>query len=829
MKCCRGAFVLLLAAALAVASGRAFAEEATTEPGATAADTSEAGERRPARGIEEIVVTAQRKEESLHEVPISMSVLDSEFLSRQGVTDLREAALFTPNVRIDLNGFFIQPRVRGFSIEPLNRGAEQPVGLVLDGVPYDRAEYFQAGVYDLERIEILRGPQGTLFGKNTSVGLLNITTKDPTDELSGFIDGQFGELDRRRVEAGVGGPIVPGVLNFRIAGLTDELDGFMKNTTARVWPGLDDVLQDRDRKSFRAKLGLPNLAGADLLLSYERTEVDVGGPALEARRIPEDLQDFFLHYDPNFDFEPDNYVASKDGDESSQRKMDTVVARASYDLGGWGLDGIAGYSKMESADHYDFDNTAIPILFFVGDESTSQITSELRVTSPSLAGFFGLDRAFGFPLGSTDFTTGFLFQREKVDPSHGINFTYATNLALLLVENGRAGSIVGLPPDFVTPPLPLPPGFTGTEYLEWTDTFTRQTTNSYAGFGQMNWRLLDRLTLITASRLSYLTKHVTMTNQNHSNQPGDEAPVISGSVAEYVGAELDRDELHFSPKVGAKYDWSDDLNFYATWSRGFRAGGIGVFSQTGNLEEEQYEDESVTNWEIGSKWNLLGGAATLNLGLFWMTLSDFQVFTILPGSAVVTPAIVNAPEAQARGVETDATWLPTEWLTLRGALGFNDSEFSDFPIGTCEVDRPNTDGDGDPRCDLTGRPLVRAPKWNVSTVASVQYPLSFLESLTGSPILSGVSLTGGLTLLYEDNQYLKETLDPRTRQVSFVKLGANLGFANFDQGWSAGVFVENMTDEVTSSAVREIFQTRDAFAQSTDPPRLVFGKLRWTF
>ncbi|MGH7858126.1 MAG: TonB-dependent receptor, partial [Candidatus Binatia bacterium] len=302
-----------------------------------------------------------------------------------------------------------------------------------------------------------------------------------------------------------------------------------------------------------------------------------------------------------------------------------------------------------------------------------------------------------------------------MDPSHGLNFTYPINLALLLVENGRAGSLFGLPPDLVTPPLPLPPGFTGTEDLEWTDTFTRQTTSSYGLFGQMNWHVVDRLTLLAGSRLSLLTKHVTMTNQNHSTKPGDASPTIDSSVAEYVNATLDRDEFHFSPKVGGKYDWSDDLNFYATWSRGFRAGGIGVFSQTGNLEDEQYEDETVTNWDVGSKWNFLDGAASLNLGLFWMTLSDFQVFTILPGAAVVTPAIVNAPEAQARGVETDVTWLPTDWLTLRGTLGFNDTEFTDFPIGTCEVDRPNTDGDDDPRCDLTGRPLVRAPQWSVST------------------------------------------------------------------------------------------------------------------
>ncbi|MGH7857452.1 MAG: TonB-dependent receptor plug domain-containing protein, partial [Candidatus Binatia bacterium] len=203
--------------------------EAPAEPTPTGEPPAAEREAAPAeaaaaprgRTIEEIVVTAQRTEQQLHDVPISMSAFDDRFLRQQGVTDLQDVARFAPNVRVDTAGTIIQPRIRGFSTNVVvNRGLELPVGIVVDEVPYSRADYFVSGLFDLDRVEVLRGPQGQLFGANTTVGLLNLVTKNPTDEFTGFIDTEIGDLGRRRFEAGVGGPLVPRFLNFRIAGLS---------------------------------------------------------------------------------------------------------------------------------------------------------------------------------------------------------------------------------------------------------------------------------------------------------------------------------------------------------------------------------------------------------------------------------------------------------------------------------------------------------------------------------------------------------------------------------------------------------------------------------
>ena len=202
-----------------------------------------------ARVIEEIIVTAQKKEQAAIDVPISMSVLDDQLIAEEGIKDLRDVSLYVPNVSFRTNAVLPDFRIRGFGSNPVNAAFEQSVGLAIDGVPYTRKAYFQGGLFDVARVEILRGPQGTLFGKNTTAGLVNIATKDPTDEYTGVLDVQGGSYDFRRIETGIGGPLIKGLVNFRIAGLLDERDGYLENTTAKVVSTAPESLLGYERKA----------------------------------------------------------------------------------------------------------------------------------------------------------------------------------------------------------------------------------------------------------------------------------------------------------------------------------------------------------------------------------------------------------------------------------------------------------------------------------------------------------------------------------------------------------------------------------------------------
>jgi len=192
--------------------------------------------------------------------------------------------------------------------------------------------------------------------------------------------------------------------------------------------------------------------------------------------------------------------------------------------------------------------------------------------------------------------------------------------------------------------------------------------------------------------------------------------------------------------------------------------------------------------------------------------------------------VTNAGEARSRGVEEDATYLVTDWLTWRTAMALTDAEYLEFPFGDCNSDRPNTDGDSDPRCDLSGQPLYRTPKWTVTASPSVHYPLTSIFEKSRIPqFLQSVSLVGGLAMEYQDVQFVDRTDDPRSRMPSFFKLNGSIGLECERMGWSHRLHAENITDEATVTQSREVTLGPGNLVHVLEAPRLIFGSLRWKF
>ena len=773
------------------------------------APANQASAAQRGRAIEEIVVTAERREERLHDVPVSMSALDTGFMRQQGITDLQDVSRYVPNVRFSQAGSIIEPRIRGFGTQTtVNRGLELPVGIAIDEVPYSRAEYFTSGLFDVDRVEVLRGAQGQLFGSNTAVGLVNVTTKNPTDQFTGSIDSELGELGTRRFEGGVGGPLIPGFLNFRLAALSDERDGYVRNTTAAIVPEAGKLLGSRLRQSGRVKLEFPNLFGGDLLLSYQRDFLDFGGTPREITSLPVKFRSLFQQYDPNVDFTPNNLVGSIDSPQFNRANLNTLAARGHYDLGRWGLNLVAGWAELKNRNLDDADST--PTNLTDGtftDETSRQSTFELRVESPDLQGFFGLGKLLGLSLGSTDFTSGFFFQRRKQAPTKLIQ--PEDGVLLLLAE-----ALDQLPPNqpvpFVTKPPPDPE-------MEFIDNRFEQTANEFAGFGQMNWHFFDRWTLLYGMRLDGITKDVSVVQVVHGT-------VISNLEASFNNPNLKDREFHFSPKVGMKYDPTEAIDFYWSWSSNFQAGGFNNFSTSADPQRLVVKPANVTDYEVGTKLRLFDGAAELNLGGFWMTLNNFQVFTLLPQpNGIPAASVINIGELRARGVESDLTWLPTEWLTLRGSLGFNDTEYLIPPPGVCLADVTN--------CDLKGKPFEQAPEWDISVTPAVRVPLASIPGLGAMlpSFLREVALTSALTGQWTDHQFLDISDDARTRQPSFFRVDGNVGFANASQGWSVQLRVENLTDERTANTAFAVPAFNGGVFKAPEPPRVMMAVLRWEF
>ena len=183
-------------------------------------------------------------------------------------------------------------------------------------------------------------------------------------------------------------------------------------------------------------------------------------------------------------------------------------------------------------------------------------------------------------------------------------------------------------------------------------------------------------------------------------------------------------------------------------------------------------------------------------------------------------------------METDLTWVPTEWLTVHDSFNYLDTKYLSFPEGPCAFDKP---GPGPPPfggpCDLSGRVFEFTPRWTNTLTPSVRYPFASIPLLRSLPPFSfpGIDLIGGVTLEYKDNYYAEQTLDPRTRQPAFLRLGGNIGVGNVNQGWSVKLVGTNLTNEAIAVHVRDVSLVGKSFVQVLDPPRLLFGEFRWQF
>lgn len=759
----------------------------------------------------------------MEDVPISISVVDQKFIASWGITDVREAMLFVPNVKVEEAGFFASPRVRGFSFNNNNKAFEPPAGIALDGIPYTRVEYFNAALFDVQRIEALRGPQGTTFGKNTTAGLIHVITQNPTDEFVGYADVQRGELDRLRIEAAVGGPLIPDRLNFRIAALHDERDGFIRNTTAALVPGIPERLRSQGRKGVRAKLEAPDLFGAALRLSFENVELESGGAGAEMFNASDRIKSVLRRYDPQADFEKNNYTASIDQPDGRNATIDTFNAELSTSLGAWNFVALAGHSVLKNELQVDTDFTPAPAIFGQDRDRSPTTTLEIRAESSDFDGLLGIGELFGAELGSSSLLVGAYHQHRKIEGS-GFQFRIGTLpfLELTLASTQAAPVerlLSALPPqlfDLLFGVIPAsPPG--GDSLYEEVQQGFAQEADASAIFGQVQWDFLPRWALQLGLRYSYEDKSAQW--QSVYTSPGPSLLLPLSGISQFT-AERRQSESQVQPKLSLNWQPTDDVSLFVHWARAYKGGGFNAFAFRDREDELMFDPEVATEWGFDAKTTLFDGRAKLNVSLFRLDIDDFQVLTRVPDALTVglgVTKVENAAKARSQGIETDLTWLVFDWLTVIGTAAFNDTEYLDFKTNDCPADMDNTDGDDDPRCDASGRPFAFAPRESYTLFTNFSFPI-------GS---GGMMLGFGGGAEYQSLQFLDIDLDPRKTQGSFFRYRANIGISNPGQGWSFRVFGENLSGVRTS--IRQGDVVPGLFVNIQEAPRQFYAQLRYEF
>jgi len=707
--------------------------------------------------IKEIVVTAQKVAQPLQEVPASVSVLSGDLVRESGLADLADVVEYAPNVQFYENAPpFASIGIRGFATPPSALGLEPSVGLMIDGVSYGRSTYAQDAIFDLERLEVVRGPQGALFGKNTVAGLLNFTTGAPSFEANGRLLVSIGSLAERRVEAAVTFPVVKDVLAARMAVRADREDLGIFDTTRREDDDSDDI-------AGRAKVHWIVRPGLSADLAAWASHMHVRGSTAQLRRASARSLAVFRLYDPETEADDFDGRAAIDARTFSERSARALSLRPVWAIGDVGfardveLTVIGAWSQVSAPFLQDPDFSPVPFGRLGSDGPNRYRQGSLEVR---LSGTAPLPEGWG---DHFELLCG--MYGERVESTVRQLFDIDLNGALAYVAAGspalQAEVAEALP---VRPPSLLPPAF-GTERIV---SQTERERSGAAGFVQGTWRFTDRWSLTGGIRLDYDRQEGDLFSRNEGLGIG---AAIAGQKD--FASRLERTELDLSPRLALGYAWSEELTLFASAARDVKAGGFAEAPL--NPDHERYAPEKAVSFEIGARALFFDSRLMLDATGFWTRLDDLQIRSFTG----TTFTVDNADRATSRGFEIEARWLPPlSGSAVATSVGFADARSDRFP------NAPAVAGSSSTTQDLSGRALPFAPKLSAALLPSWVFPLSTAYGVDGLV---------GVDVLYQGGRYLDGDLDPETFQDAVVKLNLRLGVRGRDPRWSLTVHGRNLT------------------------------------
>lgn len=772
-----------------------------------------------AQMLEEVVVTATKRAESLQDVPISMIAMSGDSIKDMGVTRGEEFAADMPAVTIAQNpvGNFIF--IRGVGTPGSNQGIEQSVSIFHDGIYMGRSQLSRAPFMDLERVEVLRGPQSVLFGKNTIGGAIHVISAKPSDEFEGMISGLYGWEDGEQEITGVvSGPITE-TLSGRIAYRGYELDGYIENVltgddgperddeTVRLqlaWDATDtltmtgkwetsDFKQIQQSTQLRIIDPVGNGVGFNGL-NQALVAAGTGGSGVERyddeRAVINDGGAVLGQVVPDYAGLP----GFPNLEEGSDNSMDVGTLTLDWAVGEHTLTAITGLAQYEYRDICDCDFAAIPLLQADAREEYDQFSQEIRLTSPG-----------GEKL---DFIVGFYYHESDLE-FRSIE-SFGTSLA---------SSLLGAPAAF-TPNL--------------TRDYTMdQAQDMWAVFGSVTYSFTDTTRVTLGLRYFEETKEVDhVLNKNFSagwdysaaaGQPngavtfGDTPAEYDRFLNDFAGTPLvdisegiyagllgtfehdirgrERKEEDVTGTLTLEQDIGDNSMVFATVATGTKGGGFdGRFLRTNDNPFFEYDEEKAISYELGVKAGLLDGLMTLNATAFYSTVKDFQV-SIFDGATAFF--VQNAAELESQGVEVDIKWAATEGLTIGFAGSYLDATYAEFENAPCwtisgsePVNRGNCIDRGTPTAfrDASGDNINFAPE--LAYNLNLDYRLPIGESLEARAVLN---------INYSDGYATSADLDEDYASLEdFTKYDMRLSLGSVDGMWDVALIGKNLSDEFTS-------------------------------
>ena len=687
--------------------------------------------------VGDIVVTAQKRSERLQEVPIAVTALTGETIRERRVMDLLDLSNQAPGLQIKSDDNSANPRIfiRGVGVNDFNPATNSAVGIYADGVYVGSPLAQRFAFFDLQQVEVLRGPQGTLYGRNTTGGAINVISRLPGNDPEGDLTFEYGNFNSVNLQGGVSAPVIEDKLAVRVAGLFQRDDGYMVNretghsgNNAKRWavrsvvhftPGstvTDDLVFSAGQSlggsiwAYNRSL-LPQTVeatGPDGLCApaYYTSGMctNVLGYANTSRNL----------YEGDYRFEGQDKV-----DQNSLANTLTI------DLGGLSVVSVTGYQFARRHVEEDTDAAPVPVLNAYHHETDRTFSQELRLQSN----------------GHTRLR-------------YVVGAYYARNVL-------KADSYYN-----VLPPLQVPPY--GPDPADGIDVFRwplKQKVDSYAVFGQLDFDLTDRLTLTGGLRYSADRK---------SYHYVSEADSLAEPLFVYDGS---RTFASVSGKAGIQYKFSPEANVYASYSRGSKSGGFFSGQASDIVDIGPYKDETVNAYEVGAKTELLGRTLRANLSAFYYDYQNMQVYTTVVDGLITRQLFTNASAARIYGGELELLATPAHDLNVSLNIAYLDAKYRNF----------RSAGN-----DYSGNVLPSAPKISVQGGVDYKHSLGRIGTLVAS-----TSMTFRSKVFFDTSNTPR--LSDQARAYVDGRLGLRIRDDKFEIGvWAKNIFDETNISDITT-------------------------------
>jgi len=751
------------------------------------------------QGLERITVTSQKRLQSIQDVPSAILAISGASLEKNSINNLLAMSESIPNVHITESSSSKRIFVRGIG-SGTNAGFEQSVAMYKDGIYLGRGHQAKFPFLDMQSVELIKGPQAVMFGKNATAGAFSMLTNSPTDENEGSVFIEYGSDNEQRLN-GVVNVALSDDFSIRIAAFTESRDGYINNVAR------DEDEASSEASGVRLSADWQLTENTNALLKWEHASFDTKGSRYQYI-VDETSRDEQIAADPTnlanvgyrsfllSDTSGLDYTSAVSGDlhpegldEGNSTTSDNAVLQLTHSSDLFEFTSITTFSEYDWNSIFDADYSEVSLIKQTYTENYEQFTQEFRIASPMGTEF--------------EYVAGVFYMNSELDHPNDILLAAAT-----LITTLPAGTSVGTRAQF------------------------DQEQESYSAFAAFTWNVNNDWRANIGLRYQHEEKSVTSVQDSYglyaaeTPEPVQQfvntlvpgiATALSGAGAHDIAQK--REESHLSPSLSIQYLGFDDTMLFASTSIGYKAGGFdgsGLNSSNGNQADPdsgfEFDDEKATNIEFGIKAEPIKNILEVNATIFHTKYEDLQV-SEFNGNAFV---VKNAAETKVQGIEIDSRWALAENWHLTANLALLDFEYVSYTGASPTVRQAEFLGQATQ--DLSGKPGAFAPDYSGNI--SLDYH---------TDVFSGYPFSANLSVQFSDDYFLEQDLDPIAVQASYAKVNFRMELADKDDAWTLALLVNNVTDEQTFSQANDVPVLSFAHRFLSERPRSVHIQASYNF